>query len=87
MKTIELSIPPTLYRWFIATWCAIVIGLAFAVGTNALRNALPPLEPIERQANGRLGPELRSLRLENTRLKAIIRTLDTRGEYAAEIAD
>lgn len=87
MKPIELSIPTEAYRWFIATWCAIIVGLAFALGTDALRNATPPQQPIERRANGRLGPELRSLRLENTRLKAIIRTLDTRGEYAAEIAD
>jgi hypothetical protein len=87
MKPIELSIPDKAYRWCLATWCAMVAGLAIALGTHALRNALPPPEPIERQANGRLGPELRSLRLENTRLKQIVRELDTNHKYTAEISN
>ncbi len=84
---IEVSIPDRVYRVFLVTWCALVAGAALAYCTHAIKQSLPPSEPIVKQANGNIATELNALRRENSHLKGIIRTLDMDGTYAEDVKD
>lgn len=87
MKTIELTIPRRIYLWFLITWITIIFGCTITVTSKIVKQYIPNNDPIVRQSNGTLEPELLGLRRDNTKLKEIIKELDINGRYTKDIID
>ncbi|MFA5398632.1 MAG: hypothetical protein WC346_21640 [Methanogenium sp.] len=87
MKTIELTIPHRLYLWLLVTWTAIIFGITVTTTNKIIKQYIPNNDPIVRQANGTLEPEILGLRRDNIKLKEIVKKLDINKMYINDITD